>query len=102
MRERKPGHKPTLAYSIMVPIYNEAESIEELCDRVDRVFESRGEATSFEIIFVDDGSTDATPEVLRRITAKRPHVRAATLRGNCGKSLALSVGLRHVRGNIII
>ena len=64
----------------MVPIYNEAQSIEELCDRVDRVFESRGEAASFEIIFVDDGSTDATPEVLRRITAKRRHVRAATLR----------------------
>jgi hypothetical protein len=39
-------------------------------------------------------STDATPEVLRRITTKRRHVRAATLRRNCGKSLALSVGLR--------
>ena len=37
MREREPGEKPTLAYSIMVPIYNEAQSIEELCDRVDDV-----------------------------------------------------------------
>ena len=102
MRERAPEQKPTLAYSIMVPIYNEAQSIEELCDRVERVFESRGEAASFEIIFVDDGSTDATPEVLQRITTKRRHVRAVTLRRNCGKSLALSAGLRHVRGNIVI
>ena len=66
MGERELGQKPTLAYSIMVPIYNEAQSIEELCDRVDRVFETRGETANFEIIFVDDGSTDATPEVLRR------------------------------------
>src|SRR6185295_2653107 len=99
MRERE---KPTLAYSIMVPIYNEAQSIEELCDRVGRVFEMRGEAASFEIIFVDDGSIDATPEILRRITAQRRHVRAATLRRNCGKSLALSAGLRHVHGNVIV
>lgn len=100
MGERAQGQ--TLAYSIMVPIYNEAQSVEELCDRVARVFEARGEADKYEIVFVDDGSTDETPDVLRRVAAKRPNVRTATLRRNCGKSLALSAGLRHVRGNIII
>jgi glycosyltransferase involved in cell wall biosynthesis len=89
-------------YSVMVPIYNEAQSIEELCDRVARVFEQRGEADAFEVVFIDDGSTDETSNVIRRAIATRRYLRAVTLRHNCGKSLALSAGLRHVRGSIII
>jgi hypothetical protein len=53
MREREPGQKRDLAYSIMVPIYNEAQSIEELCDRVDPRVRVARRGREFEIIFVE-------------------------------------------------
>jgi len=91
-----------LLYSVLVPIHNEAQSIEELCGRVERVFTSLGKLKDFELIFVDDGSTDETSDVLRRIIRMNDSVRAVVLRRNCGKSLALSAGLRHVRGDVVI
>jgi glycosyltransferase involved in cell wall biosynthesis len=89
-------------YSILVPIYCEAQSIIELCDRVAAVFSERGDQDNFEIIFVDDGSIDDTGAVLRRVSEARPYVRAVTLRRNCGKSLALCAGLRYVRGKVVV
>jgi glycosyltransferase involved in cell wall biosynthesis len=97
-----PQSRGSLSYSILVPIYCEASSIAELCGRIADVFASMGKADDFEIVFVDDGSTDDTAAVLRRITTERRYVRAVTLRRNCGKSLALSAGLRYVRGKVII
>jgi glycosyltransferase involved in cell wall biosynthesis len=89
-------------YSVLVPIYCEAESLVELCERVAQVFSTEGHGADFEIVLVDDGSTDATPGVIDRLTSERPYVRAVTLRRNCGKSLALSAGFRHVRGAFIV
>jgi len=89
-------------YSILSPVYCEAESLPELCDRIARVFEGMGKPDEFEIVLVDDGSTDDTPAVIRRLLDERPYLRAVTLRRNCGKSLALSTGFRHVVGEFIV
>lgn len=89
-------------YSVLSPVYCEAESLTELCDRVARVFADMGKAAEFEIVLIDDGSTDETPQVIERLTRERPYVRAVTLRRNCGKSLALSAGFRRVVGDFIV
>jgi glycosyltransferase involved in cell wall biosynthesis len=93
---------PKVRYSILVPVYCEAESLVELCDRIAHVFIAAGSGIDFEIVVVDDGSTDHTPDVLERLTSERPYMRALTLRRNCGKSLALSAGFRHVKGEFVV
>jgi glycosyltransferase involved in cell wall biosynthesis len=95
-------NRAAVRYSVLIPVYCEAESLVELCDRIEKVFASEGHAETFEIVIVDDGSTDATPAVLDRLTRERSYVSAVTLRRNFGKSLALSAGLRHVKGDVII
>lgn len=84
------------AASILLPVYNEADGLPELADRLSAVLTPRGKP--FELLFVDDGSTDATPAVLARLELERPYVRFIRLRRNNGKSLALMAGFRHVRG----
>lgn len=92
----------TPRYSILVPVYCEAESLSELTARIATVFDGMGKAGEFEIVLVDDGSTDSTPDVARQLAQLHSHIRVVTLRRNCGKSLALSAGFRHVRGRFIV
>ncbi len=91
-----------IEYSIVVPVYCEAESLVELTDRIHSVLTSAGSAGAFEIILVDDGSVDKTPAVISKLCAERPYVRSITLRRNCGKSMALMVGFGAVRGNFVL
>jgi glycosyltransferase involved in cell wall biosynthesis len=89
-------------YSVVVPVHSEARSLIELADRVEAVFKSMGRSEEFELIFVDDGSTDDTAAILDRLTQERRYMRAITLRRHCGKSLALSAGFRHITGDFMI
>jgi glycosyltransferase involved in cell wall biosynthesis len=91
-----------VAYSVLIPVYCEADSIVPLCDRIACTFASLAANKKFEIVFVDDGSTDDTASVLRRLMQERPYLRVVTLRRNVGKSLALAAGVRYVRGKITI
>ncbi|MBF0092934.1 MAG: glycosyltransferase family 2 protein [Alphaproteobacteria bacterium] len=84
--------------SVVIPAFCEAESLEELAERIAAVLEGR----SFEVIFVDDGSTDRTPEVLRGLVERMPEVRAITLRRNCGKSIALMAGFSRAGGRAVV
>ncbi|MBI4454423.1 MAG: glycosyltransferase [Acidobacteria bacterium] len=83
--------------SIIVPCFNEAPSLLELRKRIMKVFEG---GPQYEIIFVDDGSSDETYSVLGRL--RDPNVRSIRLRRNFGKSAALSVGFKEASGRVIV
>lgn len=87
--------------SVVAPAYNEEESVRKLWEKIDAVL--GGSAWSYEVLFVDDGSSDNTWEALRALQADQPAtVRAIRLRRNFGKAAALSVGFGAARGKFII
>lgn len=86
--------------SVVVPLYNEAESLPELEEWIARVMKENG--FSYEIIFVDDGSTDASWEVIQSLAAGNPAVRAVQFRRNYGKSPALNTGFGRAQGDVVI
>ncbi len=87
-------------FSMVVPMYNERESVSELHAGLQRNFISLGR--SYEIIYIDDGSTDGTFDALTKIAATDPHVVLIKLRRNFGQTPALAAGFDYARGEIII
>lgn len=85
--------------SIVIPLYNEEESLAELNDWIRRVMLEEG--FSYEVIFVDDGSTDGSWHEIEKIASSDACVRAIKLRGNQGKSIALRAGFRAACGNVV-
>ena len=92
--------KKTLNLSIVIPALNEEASVESLYHEIANVVKNLN--ISFEIIFVDDGSTDNTFEILQKLHKKDKRVKVVKLRGNWGKSSALQVGFKNSRGEAII
>lgn len=90
----------TPRYSLVVPVYNEAGNILPLIEAAVAVL--RPLAGGAEAILVDDGSTDATPDEIRRALARWPDLRAITLPRNLGQATALLTGLREARGAFIL
>jgi glycosyltransferase involved in cell wall biosynthesis len=88
------------AVSIVVPLYNEEDSLRELAERIAGTMKGMGK--KYEIIFVDDGSTDRSFEVLREIRRSNPNVVALRFRRNFGKSAALAVGFKEAAGEYVI
>jgi glycosyltransferase involved in cell wall biosynthesis len=84
--------------SVVIPVYNEERNIFELYDRLNAVMSTLG--TTYEILFIDDGSTDGTLERINRI--KDGRVRAISFQRNFGKAAALSCGFSNVRGEVVI
>jgi glycosyltransferase involved in cell wall biosynthesis len=91
---------PRPRYSVIVPFYNEETIIEKLYGRICRVMAHVGE--SYEMVFVNDGSADRTPEVLERIAREDERVLFVDLRRNFGQTTALQAGFDHSRGEILI
>lgn len=89
-----------IRYSITVPLYNEQESIHELYSRIREIMD--GLSRPFECVFVDDGSTDGSLELLQEIARLDRHVTVVGLHQNAGKSAALSAGFQVARGDLII
>ena len=85
--------------SVVLPAYNEAESLPVIWAELAAILD--GMARPAEVIFVDDGSTDGTPELVRHFRAADPRVRLVRLASNAGLSAALDAGFRHVRGRIV-
>lgn len=98
MNFRENGEKKTV--SIVVPVYNEHLNIEKFYEEVTGTMESTD--YKYEIIFVDDGSGDATPLVLSRLTRQDDRVRALILARNFGHQLAITCGMEHARGDAVI
>ena len=86
--------------SIVIPLLNEAESLPELESWIRRVVEK--EKLSYEIVFVDDGSTDNSWKIIRDLAEKNPNVHALRFRKNYGKSPALNEGFKVVKGDVVI
>lgn len=96
---RLPRPDPFLL-SLVVPVLNEEEAIPVFLEAVDRVL--GGSGLTYEILFVDDGSTDATRAVIADHAARDPRIRGLSLSRNFGKEAALSAGLDHVRGDAVV
>jgi glycosyltransferase involved in cell wall biosynthesis len=87
-------------YSVVVPFHNEEESVTALYDTLKAVMEQVGD--TFELIFVDDGSTDRTYRLLEEITAVDSRVMVVKLRRNFGQTCALAAGFDHSQGDFIL
>jgi dolichol-phosphate mannosyltransferase len=86
--------------SVVIPVFNEEENLPVLAAEIQGVLRALGRPC--EVIFVDDGSTDGSPEVLRRLAQEDPAVRILHQRRNSGQSAALDAGFRFARGGIVV
>ncbi len=86
--------------SVVIPLYNEEESLRELCDWISRVMNSNG--YSFEIVLVDDGSTDSSWEIIEDLARDDSRIKGIHFRRNHGKSAGLNVGFDAAEGDVII
>ena len=86
--------------SIVVPAYNERESLRELCAWIAKVMAEH--SFSYEVIIVDDGSTDGSWKEIRAIAAEDPQVHGLSFRRNYGKSAALYCGFERAEGDVVI
>ena len=86
--------------SVVIPVYNERESVRPLAQELLPVLRALGRRT--EVLFVDDGSTDGTSEVLADLAAAEPEIAVVRLRRNFGKAAALMAGFREAQGDAIV
>mgnify|MGYP000331981342 CR=1 FL=1 len=86
--------------SIVIPLLNEEESLRELYHWIAEVMQSNG--FSYEILFIDDGSTDGSWEIIRGLTTEHPEVRGIRFLKNFGKSQALHAGFKSAEGDVVI
>src|SRR5664279_5287198 len=102
MRTRPSGgsHPVSIALSIVVPIYNEEENVRLLYDELASELHKLGQ--SYEIIFVDDGSTDRSFAIAEALAKADPRLTLIRLRRNFGQTAALSAGIERAQGDVII
>ena len=86
--------------SVVVPLYNEEESLPELASWIARVMDEHH--FSYEVIFVDDGSTDSSFHVIRQLAQANPNIKAVRFSRNYGKSPALNTGFAQAEGDVVI
>ena len=86
--------------SVVIPMYNEEDVLPLLVDRLQPVLE--GMDATYEVLAVDDGSTDLTPAILQRLHREWPQLRVVRLRANAGHQAAISAGLQRARGDFIV
>ncbi|MFN3466814.1 MAG: glycosyltransferase family 2 protein [Candidatus Brocadiales bacterium] len=103
--ENTARNNPSL--SVVIPLYNEEGSVGELYQRLKKVLDGLGKEVvgpppTYEILFVNDGSTDRTGEILKGLYEKDERIKVIELRTNFGKASALSAGFDHARGDIVL
>jgi glycosyltransferase involved in cell wall biosynthesis len=86
--------------SVVVPLFNEEESLPELTVWIDRVMKANN--FTYEVWLIDDGSTDGSWKVVQELRDKNPNIKAVKFQRNYGKSPALYVGFKHVKGDVVI
>ena len=86
--------------SVVIPVFNEEESLPELTEWISRVMQSHG--FSYEVIFVDDGSSDSSWDVIKVLSADNSAIKAVRFNRNYGKSAALNVGFKKTKGQVVI
>ena len=86
--------------SVVVPLYNEAESLPELAAWIERVMQEHG--FTYEVIMVNDGSTDRSWQVIEQLHEQNPAIKGVCFRRNYGKSPALNTGFARTQGDVVI
>ncbi len=86
--------------SVVIPLYNEEESLLELTSWIERVMEENG--FSYEILFIDDGSTDRSLDTIKSLANRNDRIHAVSFSRNYGKSPALNTGFRRAKGDVVI
>ncbi|UUX96657.1 glycosyltransferase family 2 protein [Aquabacterium sp. J223] len=94
------GSLSTVTLSVVVPVFNEQAVLDEFQRRLSAVL--TGADVSYEVIYVDDGSTDHTPQLLQQLQAKDPRTGYVRLTRNFGKEAAMSAGLRLAGGKAVV
>jgi len=89
-----------MTISVVIPLYNEEENVRELHDRLKAVLDTMG--TDYEVLFIDDGSTDSTLQLLQDIQKEDSQVVVLSLRRNFGQTAAFAAGFDYSRGDIIV
>lgn len=89
-----------ISLSVVIPVYNEAENVDPLVERLQSALATWQE--DWEVVFVDDGSTDPTLELLKRAQQRVPQMRIAHFRRNLGQTAAIAAGFRLAQGNAIV
>jgi dolichol-phosphate mannosyltransferase len=89
-----------ISLSVVIPAYNEAENVDPLVGRLQSAL--AGWREDWEAIFVDDGSTDSTLELLRQAQQRVPQIRIARIRRNLGQTAAIAAGFRLAQGSVIV
>ena len=86
--------------SVVVPLYNEAESLPELAAWIERVMKEHG--FTYEVLFINDGSTDNSWDVIKNLSEKNPALKGVSFRRTYGKRPALTTGFERVQGDVVI
>lgn len=100
MAENSSRFSESYLISFVLPVYNEKANLEEFYQKIVAVM--RVQSTAYELVFVDDGSTDGSFDVLSAIYQNDDNVKVVRLRKNFGKSAAYSAGFRYAKGDIIV
>ena len=95
-------HPKTSSISVVVPVYNEHESLRSLRNAVRQVSEDLPQVGPLHIIFVDDGSTDGSWQIIADMAKDDPNITSIRLRRNFGKAAALDIGVHEAKSDIII
>ncbi len=95
-----PAKEKTKHISVVIPVFNEEENIELLYTKIKQSLDNLGKG--YEIIFIDDGSTDKTPALLHQICEEDSKVKAVVFRRNFGQTAAISAGFDYAKGEIIV
>lgn len=90
----------TLHISVVVPLFNEEESLPELTEWIDRVMSAN--SFTYEVILVDDGSKDNSWKTIEQLSINNPHIKGIRFKRNYGKSAALHEGFRAAQGSVVI
>ncbi len=98
--DEKAQNKSMPYVSVVIPVYNEAENLPALLESLSKTLKELNQ--SFEIIVIDDGSTDETVQVLKRLKHEYPELRAVLFRRNFGQSAAMTAGFDLARGEVVI
>src|SRR5712692_5021634 len=98
--EKLPSKPAALDVSVFLPVFNEEDNIERLNLKLTEALEALGR--SYEVIYIDDGSTDRRLQTLREIAGRDPRVRVISLRRNYGQTAAMSAGIDYARGSVLI
>ena len=86
--------------SLVVPVYNEEDNINDLHAEVARAMSRQ--PCAWELVFVDDGSSDHSLDIIRTLASKDERVRYVSFEGNCGQSAAFAAGFRFAQGDVVV